>query len=173
MRCKFTLHAVLSIAFLVCFLLLNGPEVILLSRLGAVVWDALVNGAKGYVEEAAPVSEFVSAIRVVNQGLIWAPRRVMGILIIRYSQGRTGLFGERITMREREVLEMLVAGRSNREIARPLGIAERTVKSHVAKLMRKVGVQNRIALSMHAVKHSLVAWDEPKSATSPTNQAVQ
>ena len=51
---------------------------------------------------------------------------------------------------------MLVAGRSNKEIGGQLGIEERTVKAHVAKLMRKVGVQNRIALSVHAITHSLV-----------------
>ena len=51
---------------------------------------------------------------------------------------------------------MLVAGRSNKEIGSPLGIQERTVKAHVAKLLRKVGVQNRIALSVHALTHSLV-----------------
>jgi DNA-binding NarL/FixJ family response regulator len=60
------------------------------------------------------------------------------------------------TDREKEVLELLIAGRSNKEIGSPLGIGERTVKAHVAKLMRKVGVQNRIALSVHALTHSLV-----------------
>jgi DNA-binding NarL/FixJ family response regulator len=60
------------------------------------------------------------------------------------------------TDREKQVLELLVAGRSNKEIGAVLGIEERTVKAHVAKLMRKVGVQNRIALSVHAITHSLV-----------------
>src|SRR5258708_32120140 len=64
------------------------------------------------------------------------------------------------TDREKEVLEMLVAGRSNKEIGGQLGIEERPVKAHVAKLMRKVGVQNRIALSVHAITHSLVATKE-------------
>ncbi len=44
------------------------------------------------------------------------------------------------TVREKEVPELLIAGRSNKEIWSPLGIGERTVKAHVAKLMRKVGV---------------------------------
>ena len=61
------------------------------------------------------------------------------------------------TEREKEVLVLLVAGRSNKEIGAPLGIEERTVKAHVAKLLRKIGVQNRIALSIHAVTHSLVS----------------
>jgi DNA-binding NarL/FixJ family response regulator len=63
----------------------------------------------------------------------------------------------KISEREREVLRLLVAGCSNREIASELGIIERTVKAHVAQLLRKVGVTNRIALSVHAVTHSLLS----------------
>jgi DNA-binding NarL/FixJ family response regulator len=61
------------------------------------------------------------------------------------------------TSREKEVLEMVATGCSNKEIAAPLAIAERTVKAHVASLMRKVGVQNRIELAVHAVTNSLVS----------------
>src|SRR3989442_14760487 len=61
------------------------------------------------------------------------------------------------TDRETQVLKMLVEGRSNKEIGTPLGIGERTVKAHVAKLMRKVGVENRVALTVHAITHSLVS----------------
>ena len=52
---------------------------------------------------------------------------------------------------------MLVVGRSNKEIGATLGVDERTVKAHVAKLLRRVGVQNRIALSVHAITQSLVS----------------
>ena len=62
-----------------------------------------------------------------------------------------------LTDRETQVLKMLVEGRSNKEIGTPLGIGERTVKAHVAKLMRKVGVENRVALTVHAITHSLVS----------------
>ena len=62
-----------------------------------------------------------------------------------------------ISDREKQVLEMLVAGLTNKEIGGPLGIVERTVKAHIAKMMRKVGVRNRIELSIHAVTHSLVS----------------
>jgi DNA-binding NarL/FixJ family response regulator len=60
------------------------------------------------------------------------------------------------TDREKEVLELLVAGHANKEIGAVLGIEERTVKAHVAKLLRKVGVDNRVTLSVHAITHSLV-----------------
>ena len=124
------------------------------------VLKAITAGARGYVNEAASPAEFIQALRIVNQGSVWAPRRVLSTFIERVSAFQGRIFpGGRITFtdREKEVLEMLVAGRSNKEIGSPLGIEERTVKAHVAKMMRKVGVQNRIALSIHAITHSLVA----------------
>jgi len=124
------------------------------------ILKALAAGAKGYVDAAASPAEFVQAIRLVHQGSVWAPRRVLSIFIERVttSPGRIFPAGRvSFTDREKEVLELLVAGRSNKEIGTALGIEERTVKAHVAKLMRKVGVQNRIALSVHAITHSLVS----------------
>jgi len=123
------------------------------------ILKAIASGAKGYVDEAAAPSEFVQAIRIVQQGSVWAPRRVLSMFIERVTSSPGRIFpAGRVTFtdREKEVLEMLVAGRSNKEIGAALGIEERTVKAHVAKLMRKVGVQNRIALSVHAITHSLV-----------------
>jgi DNA-binding NarL/FixJ family response regulator len=123
------------------------------------ILKALAAGAKGYVDEAAAPAEFTQAIRIVHQGSVWAPRRVLSMFIERVtsSPGRIFPAGRVVfTDREKEVLELLVAGRSNKEIGAVLGIEERTVKAHVAKLMRKVGVQNRIALSVHAITHSLV-----------------
>ena len=124
------------------------------------ILKAIASGAKGYVDEAASPTEFVQAIRVVQQGSVWAPRRVLSMFIERVTSSPGRIFpAGRVTFtdREKEVLEMLVAGRSNKEIGAALGIEERTVKAHVAKLMRKVGVQNRIALSVHAITHSLVS----------------
>lgn len=123
------------------------------------ILKALAAGAKGYVDEAAAAAEFVQAIRMVHQGSVWAPRRVLSIFIERVTTSPGRIFpAGRLTFtdREKEVLELLVAGRSNKEIGGELGIEERTVKAHVAKLMRKVGVQNRIALSVHAITHNLV-----------------
>ena len=123
------------------------------------ILKAIVAGAKGYVDEAASPAEFVQAVRVVSQGSVWAPRHVFSMFIERVSSAPAPTFPAgraTFTDREKEVLELLVAGRSNKEIGSPLGIGERTVKAHVAKLMRKVGVQNRIALSVHALTHSLV-----------------
>ncbi|MDD4856577.1 MAG: helix-turn-helix transcriptional regulator [Candidatus Krumholzibacteria bacterium] len=54
--------------------------------------------------------------------------------------------GARVSIREREVLTLLIGGKSNREISRDLGISEKTVKNHLWKLYRKIGVRNRTQL---------------------------
>jgi DNA-binding NarL/FixJ family response regulator len=100
------------------------------------------------------------AIRTVLDGSVWAPRHILAILVERASA--TGKWppstsDKQITVREKEVLELLVTGRSNKEIAFPLGIEERTVKAHVSHLLRKLGVSNRIMLSTQAVNHGLVS----------------
>jgi DNA-binding NarL/FixJ family response regulator len=124
------------------------------------ILKAVAAGAKGYVDEAASAAEFIQAIHIVHDGSVWAPRRVLSMFIERVTSHPGRIFpAGRVTFtdREKEVLELLVAGRSNKEIGSALNIEERTVKAHVAKLMRKVGVQNRIALSVHAITHSLVS----------------
>jgi DNA-binding NarL/FixJ family response regulator len=122
------------------------------------ILNAIVSGARGYVFDGAPSSEFAQAIRVVSQGSVWAPRRVLSMFIERAIIQRDGmLYGDKtITDREKEVLTLLISGLSNKEIGVPLGIAARTVKAHIAKMMRKVGVHNRIELSVDAVARSLV-----------------
>jgi DNA-binding NarL/FixJ family response regulator len=129
------------------------------------ILKTIASGAKGYVDTAALPSDFVQAIRIVSQGSVWAPRRVLSMFIERVSSlpGHNVPTGHAtFTNREQEVLEMLVSGHSNKEIGAPLGIGERTVKAHVGKLMHKIGVQNRIALSVHAITHSLVSTPKQK-----------
>jgi len=129
------------------------------SRSDEMALRALCSGAKGYLEESATASEFKEAIRVVNSGSVWASRKLLSKFIERVTSTPRSMRSEEplvFTEREREVLYLLVSGRSNREIGEALSIEERTVKMHVAKLMRKTGVTNRIALSVHALTHSLV-----------------
>jgi DNA-binding NarL/FixJ family response regulator len=126
----------------------------------AAILKAISAGAKGCVDEAASVGELVRAIRTVLTGSVWAPRRVLSMFVDQeYRSSEHGVLADRrpFTSRETEVLRMLVAGCSNKEIAAPLGIEERTVKAHVAKLFRKVGVSNRVMLSVYAITHSLGA----------------
>lgn len=125
-----------------------------------MIINAIAAGAKGYLEDTATPEQVEQAIEVVSSGSIWMPRRILALFVdrvVQSSAARALRHNEnQFTEREREVLKLLVSARSNREIAQYLRIEERTVKSHVARLMRKVGVDNRIALSVHAVTNSLV-----------------
>ena len=115
--------------------------------------DAISAGARGWLDETASPDEVMRAAEVVLNGTIWAPRRVLSTVVERAVEGSTlrqRKQNPQFTEREEEVLRQLVLARSNREIAQALSIREQTVKSYVARLMRKVGVGNRIALSVHA-----------------------
>lgn len=108
------------------------------------------SGAKGYLAFTASESELRMAIETVRDGSVWAPRKVLSRLLDR-EQGGAASPDQRphFTVREREVLKLLREGHPNREIAHTLGIDEATVKAHLGRLMRKVGVSNRIALTVH------------------------
>lgn len=120
---------------------------------------AVSAGAMGYVPEEATSEVMKKAVREVHKGSVWVPRRVIAIFIERataYAHQLHTRSAPKISQRERQVLRLLVAGCSNREIADELGIIEATVKAHVAQLLRKVGAPNRTALTVHAVTHSLL-----------------
>jgi DNA-binding NarL/FixJ family response regulator len=68
-----------------------------------------------------------------------------------------------LTVREQQVLDLILLARSNREIAQQLGIEERTVKAHVGRLMRKTGAENRIELSIKALSSRSTFQVEPEN----------
>jgi DNA-binding NarL/FixJ family response regulator len=124
-----------------------------------LVLDSIIGGARAYLDVTAGPRLVREAIEVVVGGSIWAPRRLLSRLIDRLlSSPESGLhsLAPHLTIRERQVLDLILLARSNREIARELGIEERTVKAHVGRLMRKTGADNRIDLSMRALNGMLV-----------------
>ena len=114
-------------------------------------------GAKGYVTHRASEAEIRMAIEIVLDGSVWAPRKVLARLIERgpVMQQRADLLPI-LTPRERDVLRKLGAGSSNKEIAAEMSIDASAVKAHVGRLMRKVGVANRTALSVEAARLRLL-----------------
>lgn len=108
-------------------------------------------GAKGYLPHDAKESDIRLCIEVVRDGSIWAPRKVLASLIegLPVPPATSAGGDSRFTDREGQVLNLLIEGRPNRDIAITLGIDEGTVKAHISRLMRKVGVGNRTALTMH------------------------
>jgi len=123
-----------------------------------LVLNSIIAGARAYLDSSAGPETIRQAIEIVVSGSIWAPRRLLSKLIDRLLDvPDTNVPSEslRLTARERQVLELILTARSNREIAQELGIEERTVKAHVGRLMRKAGAENRIELSMRALSGAL------------------
>jgi DNA-binding NarL/FixJ family response regulator len=116
------------------------------------IQKVVASGAKGYLLHTASPREITMAVEVVADGSIWAPRKVLASLIdtITPSEGRPPDI--RLTPREHEVIDLLIAGRANREIAATLGVETKTVKSHVGRLLQKFGVPNRVALTVRALE---------------------
>ena len=128
------------------------------------IMNAITAGAKGWLEETASPEEVLQAIDVVLGGSIWAPRKILSQIVDRALGGGLSplrMKFPRFTDREADVLHQLVLARSNREIAHALSIREQTVKTYVARLMRKVGVDNRTALSLQAAESGW--WDTKES----------
>jgi len=115
-------------------------------------------GAKGYLAETASEAEIRMALEVVLDGSVWAPRKVLAKLIAGGSPSASSSGAgadsivKRMTAREREVLEHLMDGRSNRAIAEALGIDEATVKAHLGRMLRKTGAHNRVELTLRAIE---------------------
>jgi DNA-binding NarL/FixJ family response regulator len=139
-----------------------------------LVMESIIAGARAYLDLTADDAMVRQAIDVVTSGSIWAPRRLLSKLIDRLLKvPDTALINSNtphLTDREKQVLELILMARSNREIARQLGIEERTVKAHVGRLMRKTGADNRIELTMRALNRSLVPHTHPKG--HPANRTV-
>ncbi len=118
-------------------------------------------GAKGFLLRSAGVSEISMAIEIVMDGSIWAPRKVLARLVEAGTAGAEHLapppahqesVEEMITDREREVLHLLMNGRSNREIAAAMGIEQATVKAHLGRMLRKTRAKNRVELTLRAME---------------------
>jgi DNA-binding NarL/FixJ family response regulator len=107
------------------------------------VRNALAAGAMGYVTKSASPRTLVAAVRLVLAGSIYVPP-----LMIAPSQRPQPTLepppeGGALTARHKDVLELLAAGKSNKEIGLALGIAEKTVKAHVTAIFRSLNVVNR------------------------------
>jgi two-component system NarL family response regulator len=113
------------------------------------IYRSLQAGAQGYLLKDMFFEELESAIRTVHAG----GRRIPGVVAERLAE-RVG--GSDLTGRELEVLRLIVAGRSNKEIGAALKISEATVKSHVNSILGKLGVNDRTQAATTALQRGLV-----------------
>ena len=126
------------------------------------VYDALRAGASGFMLKDAPPEEIADAVRIVAGGdALLAPPVTRAVIQeftripARAQQAVPREVGE-LTPREREVLDLLIRGLSNPEICRQLVISEATAKTHVAKILQKLGVRDRVQAVIYAYETGLV-----------------
>jgi len=116
------------------------------------IYRALRAGAKAYLLKDTPRDELLEAIRAVYAG----QKRIPPEVAVKLADRMTA---EELTPRELEVLRLIVAGKSNKEIGAALSIAEGTVKIHVNNLLGKLGVANRTQAVTEALKRGIVHLD--------------
>jgi two-component system NarL family response regulator len=114
------------------------------------IYRALQAGARSYLLKGMPLEELLTTIQAVHNGKLHIPAPVAEKLAERLS-------GQELTAREMNVLERIVAGRSNKEISTDLSISEATVKTHINSLLGKLGVADRTQAATVAIQRGLVS----------------
>lgn len=121
--------------------------------------NAFRAGASGYVLKVSPGEEFITAIEQVAQGRAYVTpllaRNVIDVLL--EARGEKPDSGEQLTVRQREVLQLIAEGRTMKEIASILHISPRTAESHKYEIMQALGVDTTAGLIQWAVRMKLIA----------------
>lgn len=121
------------------------------------VFAAVKAGAAGYLLKDVQPAELGDAIRTVYRGEALLHPAVAGKLMREFAEGeRTAADPGALTEREMDVLRLITKGMSNREIALDLGVAEKTVKTHVSNILQKLHLADRTQAALYAVRQHLV-----------------
>jgi DNA-binding NarL/FixJ family response regulator len=119
------------------------------------ILDAIDAGARGYLLKDSEAPEVVRAIRAAARGEAPLDPRVARAVLTRSTTASSAMAG--MTAREREVLALLGTGLANKVIARRLGISEATVKAHLTRIFRQIGVSDRTQAAIWAREHKISA----------------
>lgn len=114
---------------------------------------AIASGARGFISKDTSREELLGALDRVLGGGVAFPPALMRRAVSQPDRNPVFAALERLTPREREVLDAIASGRTNKEIARSLGISPGTVKTHVERLIGKLGVRDRTQAAIVAVEH--------------------
>ncbi len=136
-------------------------KVIILSmhKTESYIYKALNIGVNGYVLKDNALEDLMNAIRTVWDGRMFISQDLIEMVVSGYvSEGtrKTTFESEILSVREREILQMLAEGRSNKEVADGLHISIKTVETHRAHIMKKLGLKNIADLVLYAVRNQLI-----------------
>ena len=147
-------------------ILLAHPEVrvIILSMLGTAdhVFHALQAGARGYLLKESAGREVMEAVLSVYAGEMYFSRPITYVMINDYVQARAGTQDaslESLSMRENEILCLVVEGKTSAEIGKSLNLSPKTVESYRSRMMQKLGISDLAELIKFAIKHGLISLD--------------
>jgi DNA-binding NarL/FixJ family response regulator len=123
------------------------------------IFEALKAGAKGYVLKSAAVKELMTGIREVAAGRNYVSPSLASVVMhdyIRRAKGDQVISQvDKLTAREREVLQLIAEGHSSAEVAKSLYISIRTVETHRHNIMEKLGIHSIAGLTRFAIRHRL------------------
>jgi DNA-binding NarL/FixJ family response regulator len=123
------------------------------------VHAALAAGASGYILKDADADEVAHAIRAAHRGELQLDAAVVRRLVRSLPGPRPDDLASRLTTREREILRLVAAGMANKEIAAELVITERTARTHVSNILRKLGLGSRTQAAVWAMREGLADAD--------------
>jgi DNA-binding NarL/FixJ family response regulator len=141
-----------------------GIRVIILSMLGTAdnVFHALQAGAKGYLLKESAGREVVEAVQTVYAGEMYFSRPITNTMINDYMQARIETQNdslESLSMRENEILCLVVEGKTSAEIGKRLNLSPKTVESYRSRMMQKLGISDLTELVKFALKNGLISLD--------------
>jgi DNA-binding NarL/FixJ family response regulator len=119
------------------------------------ILEALRVGVHGYVLKSQAVADLVQAIRDVHRGVIYISPGISRAVVEAY-RGRGGLSPDPLSLREREVLQLVAEGKSTKQVAAVLGISVKTAESHRSRIMGKLGVHETASLVRYAIRSGLI-----------------
>ena len=120
--------------------------------------EAMRIGASGYLLKSSAASELFQAIEVALKGKSYVTPLIMQEMVASFANDRqTGEASDKLTMRQREVLQLLAEGRSMKEVANILDVSPRTVAFHKYRIMDELNLKNSTDLVRFAIKHSFVS----------------
>jgi DNA-binding NarL/FixJ family response regulator len=120
------------------------------------LYEALQAGAAGYVLKREADTVLVDAVRAVARGEPFMTNAAERSLVREWMEDDSTGPVEPLTLREREVLKLIAEAHTNREIGEILHLAEKTVESHRANLLRKLGMRDRVELVRYAIRRGLI-----------------
>ena len=120
------------------------------------VHAALKAGASGYVLKDSDADEVAAAVRAAHRGELIIDPLVARRLMSSLREGREADLVSELTSRELDVLRLVAAGEPNKEIANELDISERTARTHVSRILRKLRLSSRTQAALWAVRQGLV-----------------